>query len=122
MACTAQKYAYNPYSHFGVGACLMAADGTFFTGCNIENATYGATVCAERVAVGKAVSEGVRNFVAIAIVGGQGSDVSQPCMPCGICLQVLSQFCGADFEVIVFRNATPIVYRLEQLLPHGFTL
>ena len=121
LACQARNRTYSPYSHFGVGACLMARDGTFYTGCNIENAAYSATVCAERTALFKAVSEGVRDFVAIAIVGGTGEDVSHPCLPCGVCRQALSEFCAPDFEVYVFDNGTPVPYTLAQLLPHSFT-
>lgn len=111
-------YAYAPYSKFRVGAALLTDDGKVFTGCNIENATYGATNCAERTAVFKAVSEGYRNFVKIAIVSS-GKDYT---MPCGICRQVLAEF-STDIEVIVENeNGTIKSFSIKNLLPHNFTL
>jgi cytidine deaminase len=93
----ARANAYAPYSHFPVGAALLAADGRVFTGCNVENASFGLTNCAERVAIGKAVSEGAREFVAIAVIGPQDQ---AECTPCGACRQVLSEF-GPEMPVIV---------------------
>ena len=115
-ACNMLDSAYAPYSHFCVGACLQAEDGRVFTGCNIENASLGATICAERCAVSKAVSEGARRFTAIAIAGDE-----KPAWPCGICRQVLREFAAGDLRVIVgkrggaFETAT-----LEELLPRSF--
>ena len=110
--------AYIPYSHFPVGAALECADGTVYTGCNIENAAYGATICAERTAIVKAVSEGHRDFVRIAIAG-RSDDY---CVPCGICRQVLREFaCGPDMPVIVGAAGGAFTVRtLEELLPESF--
>ena len=116
IAREAAKHAYVPYSHFPIGAALECADGTVFTGCNVENAAYGSTICAERTAVVKAVSEGHTDFVRIAINGeGQGY-----CMPCGACRQVLSEF-APDMEVLCSRAGGDYVrYPLRELLPHTF--
>lgn len=111
--------SYSPYSHFAVGAALLAADGSIFTGCNIENASYGATICAERTALFKAVSEGRRTFTAIALAA------TRMVPPCGMCLQVLSEFCGNDFPVYAasLDPADPVrEWRLGDLLPEAFTL
>ena len=113
-----RENAYSPYSSFKVGAALMCADGSIYTGCNIENASYGATLCAERVAIGKAISEGKRDFLAIAVVGS-GNDY---CYPCGICRQVLSEFCNSDFKVILpLENKETKEMSLSELLPCSFT-
>ncbi|HEX6911246.1 MAG TPA: cytidine deaminase [Longimicrobium sp.] len=114
----ARANAYAPYSHFPVGAALLAADGRIFTGCNVENASYGLANCAERVAVGKAVSEGARAFAAIAVIGPE--DV-QPCAPCGACRQVLYEF-GPDLPVI-FPSPDAAGYQVQPmgaLLPGAF--
>lgn len=122
QAIEAMKQSYAPYSGFNVGAALLGASGRVYSGCNIENASYGASVCAERTAVFKAVSEGEREFAAIAVVGGKGGDISSPCMPCGICRQVLSEFCDPDsFEVILGNEEEQTVCTLGQLFPAGFT-
>lgn len=97
MAQEAMKNAYVPYSNFSVGAALLGSNGKVYTGCNVENASFGATVCAERTAVFKAVSDGCRKFEKIAIVGSQ----DRPTAPCGICRQVLSEFCDASFPVLM---------------------
>ncbi|WP_409967629.1 cytidine deaminase [Bengtsoniella intestinalis] len=108
--------AYNPYSHFAVGAALECADGTVFTGCNIENAAYSPTICAERVAVVKAVSEGYTQFCRIAIASS-GDDI---CVPCGVCRQVLSEF-ATDLEVICLSSdGKRKTFTLKELLPHSF--
>lgn len=108
--------AYIPYSHFPVGAALECSDGTVFTGCNIENAAYSPTLCAERVAVGKAVSEGHRDFVRIA-VAGRCEDF---CVPCAVCRQVLYEF-APDMEVISLNGkGDELALTLRELLPHGF--
>ena len=116
IAKEAAKHAYVPYSRFPIGAALECEDGTVFTGCNVENAAYGSTICAERTAVVKAVSEGYTSFVRIAISGeGQGY-----CMPCGACRQVLSEF-SPDMEVLCSRAGGDYVrYPLRELLPHTF--
>ena len=113
--------AYAPYSKYRVGAALLAADGTVFTGCNVENASYGLTNCAERTALFKAVSEGRRRFRALAIVGGTAR---APALPCGACRQALAEFCKADMPVAVapLRAGAPIVRPLGEYLPHSFSL
>ncbi len=112
----ARQYAHSPFSRFLVGAALLGADGRVFTGCNVENATYGLTVCAERVAVFKAVSEGCRGFTRIAVV----ADTNEPTPPCGACRQILWEF-GGDLEVIL-ANLTDVtaVYHMRDLLPFPF--
>ena len=102
----AQKKAYAPYSHFQVGAALLCMDGEIFEGCNIENAAYGATNCAERTAFFKAVSEGKREFKSIAIVGKpESAEEFEYCAPCGICRQVMAEFCDTqNFEIILPRS------------------
>ena len=121
-AIKARNHAYVPYSHYQVGAALLAKDGTIYSGCNVENASYGATNCAERTAFFKAVSEGVRDFTAIAIVGGiSGKAVTDFAYPCGICRQVMREFCESDFQIIVAKNEMDYrVMTLAELLPHGF--
>lgn len=120
LAEKARGQSYSPYSHFAVGAALLCSDGTVYTGCNIENAAYSPTVCAERVAIFKAVSEDRRDFTAIAIAGGP-ADEDNPrddCFPCGVCRQVLSEFCPPSLEVVTRGG----VITLEKLLPHSFKL
>lgn len=121
-ALAARKYAYTPYSHFQVGAALLAKNGTVFTGCNIENASYTPTNCAERTAFFKAVSEGVTDFAAIAIVGGPKGPVTKMCPPCGVCRQVMAEFTDPDaFQVILASDETHYkIYTLKELLPLGF--
>lgn len=120
-AMKARKMAYAPYSEFRVGAALLDGDGTIYSGCNIENASYGACNCAERTAIFKAVSEGAGDFRAIAIVGGKDKNVTEFCPPCGICRQVMSEFCDADtFKVILFDGTETRSYLLGDLLPHAF--
>ena len=116
------KMAYVPYSHFPVGAALECEDGAVFTGCNIENAAYGPTNCAERTAVFKAVSEGQRDFTAIALCGGMEGNIAALCTPCGVCRQVMREFCRDDFLIYM---ASPEGYEtrtLGQLLPMSFSL
>lgn len=116
LAKEAMQYAHAPYSNFQVGAALLAKDGTVFKGCNIENASYGATNCAERTAIFKAVSEGVKEFEKIAVVASSGDYAS----PCGICRQVLFEFMP-DGEVILDSDEKGMVtYTVRELLPMGF--
>ena len=117
LAFSMHAHSYVPYSHFPVGAALLCADGTVFTGCNVENAAYGDTICAERTALVKAVSEGRRtDFVAIAIAG-QGGDY---CWPCGSCRQMLYEF-APDLRVLAARGDGQFqTASLRELLPHGF--
>ena len=117
MAVKASGKSYSPYSKFRVGAVLLTQDGQIFTGCNIENASYSMTICAERTAIFKAISSGFTNFKAIAIAGSSGDDFSEPCVPCGACLQVLSEFCDDDFMIVLSDG----VYKLKDFLPNRFT-
>lgn len=117
----AMAYAYAPYSGFKVGAALLCRDGSIFTGCNIENAAYGPTNCAERTAIFKAVSEGQQEFTAIAVCGGRDGVITGAFPPCGVCRQVLREFCGDDFTVYVAgADGKYETYTLAQLLPHSF--
>ena len=121
-----QKFSYAPYSNFNVGAALLCSDGTIFTGCNIENAAYTPTNCAERTAFFKAISEGHKDFVAIAIVGNR-SDVEigkgDYCAPCAVCRQVMAEFCDLkDFKVIMAKDYEDYIENtLDELLPLAFT-
>ena len=122
-AAAARKQAYAPYSHYTVGAALLSADGTVFTGCNVENASYGATICAEQNALFHAVAEGARSFTAIAIIAGpENLDGSASPTPCGICRQALREFCDPRyFQVILARSETDYsLMTLENLLPLSF--
>ncbi len=114
--------AYVPYSGFRVGAALLAKNGTMYTGCNIENAAYTPTNCAERTAFFKAVSEGVRQFDAICIVGGKDGVLTEYAAPCGVCRQVMMEFCNPDtFQIILAVSEENYdVFTLRQLLPEGF--
>lgn len=125
-AMAARQKAYAPYSHYKVGAALLTAEGEIFTGCNVENASYGATNCAERTAIFKAVSEGFADFSAIAIVGAEESADNTDrfpdyAFPCGVCRQVMKEFCGNDFEIIVAKSMDEYKkFTLAELLPYGF--
>ena len=114
--------AYCPYSRFPVGAALECSDGTVFTGCNIENAGYTATNCAERTAFFKAVSEGVKEFDAICIVGGKGGVVTEYAPPCGVCRHVMMEFCDPEtFQIILAVDEKYYdIYTLKEMLPKGF--
>lgn len=121
-ALTARGTAYAPYSHYTVGAALLVENGDIYCGCNIENASYGATNCAERTAFFKAVSAGWRRFTAIAIAGSmEGHEPVDYAYPCGICRQVMQEFCGPDFRIYVVKNKKDYrEYALSELLPCGF--
>lgn len=121
-ALQAKNFSYSPYSKFQVGAALLCEDGTIYTGCNIENAAFGPTNCAERTAFFKAVSEGKREFSAIAIAGGRtGEEISDYAYPCGVCRQVMAEFCNSDFKILVVKSVTDYkTYTLEELVPHRF--
>ena len=112
----AKENAYVPYSGFHVGAALLTDNGGFFDGCNIENSSYGATVCAERAAVFAAVARGERHIRKIAVV----SDSKMETPPCGICRQVMSEFMAPDAEIILENENGPVVYKLSELLPNSF--
>ena len=115
-------FSYTPYSHFRVGAALLGKNGEIYTGCNIENAGYTATSCAERTAFFKAVSEGIREFRAICIVGGKEGILTEYTAPCGVCRQVMLEFCDPEtFQIILAVDSEHYdVYTLKELLPLGF--
>lgn len=121
-AVQAKGFSYSPYSGFQVGAALLCMDGSVYTGCNIENAAFGPTNCAERTAFFKAVSEGKTDFAAIAIAGGRtGEEITDYTYPCGVCRQVMAEFCKSDFRILVAKNKEDYrIYTLEELVPHRF--
>ncbi len=116
------QYSYTPYSHFKVGAALLTKDGKLYTGCNIENAAYTPTNCAERTAFFKAVSEGEREFRAICIVGGKDGVLTEYAAPCGVCRQVMMEFCNPEtFHIILATGKEQYeIFTLKELLPLGF--
>ena len=121
-AVKARENSYAPYSKYKVGAALLTKSGKVYLGCNVENASYTPTICAERNAFFKAISEGEREFEMIAIVGGkEGEELSTNCTPCGVCRQVMTEFCSKDFLVILGTPEKYKVYRLEELMPYSFT-
>ena len=119
----ARDHSYAPYSKYNVGAALMTADGQIYQGCNIENAAFGPTICAERVAMFKAVYDGERDFEAIAVVGGRaGQEITGLFPPCGVCRQVLREFCGLDFKLYLGKeNNEFIETTLGDMLPYSFS-
>ncbi len=117
FAIKAAEKSFSKYSGFCVGAALLTADGKVYTGCNIENASYSLTICAERNAIFKAVSEGNTEFAAIAVAGSCDNDFSTPCTPCGACLQVMSEFCDDNFKIILSDGE----YTLYDFMPKRFT-
>ena len=121
IAKQARKASYSPYSGFSVGAALLTKSGKVFTGCNIENATFSPTICAERTAFAKAISEGEREFDAIAIVGGSDSD-DEICYPCGVCRQFMSEFCDGDFKLFFADGGNVKEYKYDEMMPHRFYL
>ena len=121
-AVDAMGRAYAPYSGYQVGAALLCADGAVYQGCNIENASFSPTICAERCAFAKAVSEGQREFVAIAVCGGKGGKIESLCTPCGVCRQVMAEFCQPDFKVYMVKPGGFEERTLAQLLPDSFAL
>ncbi len=120
-AIDAMKCAYSPYSHFKVGAALLCGDGTVYTGCNIENSSFGATCCAERVAFFEAVKNGKNEFSAICIVGGSDGMITDFCSPCGICRQVMCEFCSEDFKIVLYNGKEERVYSLGSHMPFSFS-
>ncbi|MBE6593663.1 MAG: cytidine deaminase [Ruminococcaceae bacterium] len=120
----ARTRAYSPYSDFSVGAALLCDDGTVYEGCNIENASYTPTCCAERVAIFRAIADGKRNFSAIAVVGGKSAESETDfCYPCGVCRQVISEFCSDDFQIILSNGKGELLdIQLRELLPYRFKL
>ena len=118
LAAEARDHSYSPYSHYSVGAALLTKDGKVYQGCNIENASFTPTICAERTAFFKAIFDGVREFAAIAVIGSG----KLPAYPCGVCRQVMAEFCDGDF-VIVTSNAdcsSVVTETLDQMMPHRF--
>ena len=117
-----RKQSYAPYSHFTVGAALLSESRKLYTGCNVENAAFTPTNCAERTAFFKAVSEGETRFQAIAIAGGkEGKEPDNYCAPCGVCRQVMKEFCKEDFKIILVKNEKDVkTFTLGELLPEGF--
>ncbi len=123
MAKEAMAHSYSPYSGYKVGAALLCADGTVYCGCNIENAAYSPTNCAERTAFFKAVYDGKRDFAAIAVCGGKDGIITGFFPPCGVCRQVMREFCRDDFQIIMIDADDKYeIMTLAQLLPAGFTL
>ena len=118
IAKEAMAMAYAPYSNFKVGAALLCKDGTVYSGCNIENASYGATICAERTAIAKAVSEGKSMFEAIAIVCSNNTEAT----PCGICRQVMAEFFQNDTRIVLENNSEIIEYTFDEVMPFVFKL
>ena len=116
------KFSYTPYSNFKVGAALLAENGSVYIGCNIENAAYTPCNCAERTAFFKAISEGVHNFQAICVVGGKNGELTEYAAPCGVCRQVMMEFCNPEtFEIILAVDPEHYqVFRLKELMPMGF--
>ena len=122
MAVGAMENAYCPYSNFSVGTALLTKKGKIFLGSNIENSSFSATNCAERTAFFKAISEGEKDFEAIAVVGGLKGKISDFTYPCGICRQVMSEFCGKDFKIIVAKSEKDFrVHTISELFPFPFT-
>lgn len=123
LAKSAAENAYAPYSGFRVGAALLCKNGNVYSGCNIENASYSPTNRAERTAFFKAVSQGERDFTAIAVVGGKDGNFTDYCTPCGVCRQVIAEFCSEDFTIILGKNDGEYkTFTLGQLLPYSFNL
>ena len=120
LAIEAMKASYSPYSGFAVGAALECDDGSVYLGCNIENAAFTPTICAERNAFFKAVFDGKRNFTRIAVVGGKNGVISSMTAPCGVCRQVMREFCGDDFKILMFDGTTVTEKTLAEILPLSF--
>ena len=122
IAIDAMQKSYSPYSNYKVGAALLTKQGKVYTGCNIENAAFGPTNCAERTAFFKAISEGEKEFAKIAIVGGKDGNITDLFMPCGVCRQVMAEFCDENFQIIVGLSEDNFkTFSLSELLPFGFT-
>ena len=121
LAFEAKELSYSPYSKFKVGAALLAKNGKVYTGCNIESASYTPTNCAERTAFFKAISEGIMEFEAIAVVGAPEGAKAEWCQPCGVCRQVMAEFCSSDFRIIMADEDYNLqVCSLDELLPYRF--
>ena len=121
LAIEAMSHAYAPYSGYKVGAALLCKDGTVYQGCNIENAAYSPTNCAERTAIFKAVYDGQREFAAIAVCGGKDGIITGSFPPCGVCRQVMREFCNTDFMIYIVDETGYQAVTLAELLPHSFS-
>jgi len=122
LAIEAMSHSYSPYSGYAVGAALLCGDGTVYQGCNIESASYSPTICAERTAIFKAVYDGQRDFKAIAVCGGKNGVITGAFPPCGVCRQVMREFCAGDFRVLlVGADKSYKTLTLEELLPYSFS-
>lgn len=122
LAVSALSFSYSPYSSVSVGAALLAEDGSVYTGCNIENSAYSPTVCAERTAFFKAVSDGKRIFDMIAIAATKNGELIEKISPCGVCRQVMAEFCRSDFKILLVQKSGYREFALSQLLPEAFIL
>ena len=122
LAKEAMTHSYSPYSGYKVGAALLCADGTVYQGCNIENGAYGPTICAERTAIFKAVYDGHRDFDAIAICGGKDGVITGMFPPCGVCRQVMREFCRDDFKILMIQPEGYELVTLKDILPYSFSL
>ncbi len=121
LAKDAMKNSYAPYSNYNVGAALLTKNGNIYKGCNIENASYSVTNCAERTAIFSAIANGEKEFTAICVVGGKNGEITDYAMPCGVCRQALAEFCDADFKVYVGISEDEIKeFTLGELLPYSF--
>lgn len=118
----AMERSYAPYSHFNVGAALLCKNGKVYLGANVENSSFSLCSCAERNAFFRAVSEGEREFEAIAVVGGKNKEIENFCPPCGACRQVMTEFCGDDFEIILSDLKCVKIFKLGEIMPLGFSL
>lgn len=116
-----RERAHVPYSHYRVGAVLVGKSGKEYTGCNLENAAFSPTICAERTAFAKAISEGEKEFSCIAIVGGREGEISPFCAPCGVCRQVMTEFCDENFELVLGTPDNFKVYKFSDVMPFTFT-
>ena len=120
LAVQAREKSYSPYSHFKVGAALLGKSGKVYLGCNVENAAYTPTNCAERTAVFKAVSDGEQELGAIASGGGKGDEIAPLCAPCGVCRQVLAEFCDRDFRLVLGTPENIQTFTFAEILPYSF--
>lgn len=119
-ALSATEKAYVPFSKFRVGAALLCDNGNVYSGCNIENSSFPATICAERTAFSKAISEGEMKFKAICVVGGKDGVITDYCYPCGVCRQFMAEFCDDEFEIILYNGEDVIIKKLSEIFPEGF--
>ena len=119
----ASKKSYSPFSKFAVGACVLTGSGKIYSGCNIENSSFGMTICAERCAIFKAISEGEREFEHIVVCGGPSLESLEHCTPCGYCRQFMNEFVDQDFKIYLLEpDNTVSEYKIDDLLPHSFKL